>query len=331
VCCFILIVTSCGQADDSTTTQGQQPGASAVATTTTSTDKGTTSKTTVEDAGGDDGNGDTNGDGGDSSAPASADVEDVLRDYFEAYYERDPDAEVKRSVAWAQRYSEVRKVQLEVQETLPPPIDAKLSVHVDRVEVDGDDVVAEGNVTAVFRQKPDTYADERERTIVFSDFVLREDDKKGLALADFSTDPSDGYGPLEGRLSDQVGYTGGEVRAGDLTINVGPAFRRAGLGEQSVIYTYYFRNGGSTMLTLPSGGGLNVVYSAGGERGSMADNSIYPTELPPGKGTLVVFVANKPSSWEDGEPVPEGLFEFDAINGGRTEVALPGPPFPAVF
>lgn len=264
----------------------------------------------------------------------AAQAEKVIGAYLTAYYRQDLETQFENSSSWAFELGRIQKTALGGDDRPAMAEGSSVQVKVDRVTPSGRMMQVDGKAT-VTAVRPDDGLSGTGGThqVTFSDFVFWPTKDRGFVLADFTATSDARYGPLTGKLSDQIGYTSKNTEmAGEVEVTLEDTFRTAGLGSRTVQIDFTFKNKGTAPYTF-TGGGLAISYRVDDEPGSAPVGAVHIPTIAPGETTTGYLILNQPKSFATGTPAPPGTLSFSLkdATGKLHNVKMQTPPFPAKF
>lgn len=242
----------------------------------------------------------------------------LFLDYMDAYWSGDSDAEKAVSTAWAAALAGFHSTADLSPAGAAAPQEAHVELHLTSLDpIQGGYSVA-GTITV-------TTAD---TTYSYTDLRLVDDPDKGLAVADYCRTSPDGYGPLQGCLSDAVGNVGGDLTGSDgsYRISMGPVVRSLGFGRQAVDFALCLDS-----LTLPVQvqGGLNTTFVVGSDINSPSGDGVVLSPAALGQRSCGFIEFNAPTAATDTSfPAGELSIRIEKGDGSTVDVTVPTPALP---
>jgi hypothetical protein len=250
--------------------------------------------------------------------PTLADAAQLLVDYMDAYWSGDSAAEQKVSTAWAGALAGFHATADLSPAGAAPAEEVHVELHLTSLDEIQGGYAVNGTVTVTASDATYDYTDVR----------LADDPTNGLAVADYCRTSSDGYGPLDGCLSDAVGNVGSDLTGADgsYRISMGPMVRSLGMGAQYVDFALCLDS-----LTQPVQvqGGLNTTFVVGSDINSPSGDGVVLSPAALGQRSCGYIEMSPPTAATDTSfPAGELSIRIQKGDGSTVDVTVPTPALP---
>lgn len=239
-------------------------------------------------------------------------------DYMDAYWGGDSTAEQATSTAWAGTLAGFHSTADLSPAGAAAPQQAHVELHLTSIDAIQGGYAVEGTITV-------TTSD---ATYSYTDLRLVDDPSKGLAVADYCRTSPDGYGPLQGCLSDAVGSVSSDLTGSDgsYRISMGPMVRSLGMGAQYVDFALCLDS-----LTQPVQvvGGLSTTFVVGTDINSPSGDGVVLSPAALGQRSCGYIEMSPPSTATDTSfPAGELSIRIQKGDGSAVDVTVPTPALP---
>ncbi len=239
-------------------------------------------------------------------------------DYMDAYWSGDSAAEQKVSAAWAGALAGFHSTADLSPAGAAAPQEAHVDLHLTSIDPIKGGYSVEGTITV-------TTSD---ATYSYTDLRLVDDPGKGLAVADYCRTSPDGYGPLQGCLSEAVGSVDGDLTGSDgsYRISMGPMVRTLGMGAQRVDFALCLD---SLSLPVQVQGGLNTTFVVGTDINSPSGDGVVVSPAALGQRSCG-YIEMSPPAFATDTSFPAGKLSIrlQKGDGSTVDVTVPTPALP---